>query len=79
MKTPVQSFFFNKVAGLQASNFIKKETLAQMFSCELCEIFNNTFLQNTSVRLLLYFLQIVQIVSKKTQLSCLLFSQNDLS
>ena len=24
-------------------NFIKKETLAQVFSCEFCEISNNTF------------------------------------
>ena len=36
------SLFFNKVAGA-ASNFIKKETLAQMFSCEFCEISKNTF------------------------------------
>ena len=28
---------------LQACNFIKKETLAQMFSCEFCEIVKNTF------------------------------------
>ena len=28
---------------LQACNFIKKETLAQVFSCELCEISKNTF------------------------------------
>ena len=35
-----QSLFFNKVAGL---NFIKKETLAQVFSCEFCEISKNTF------------------------------------
>ena len=27
----------------KACNFIKKETLAQMFSCEFCEIFKNTF------------------------------------
>ena len=27
----------------QACNFIKKETLAQVFSCEFCEIFKNTF------------------------------------
>ena len=27
----------------QASNFIKTETLAQMFSCEFCEIFKTTF------------------------------------
>ena len=35
-----QSLFF----GLQ---FIKKETLAQVFSCECCEIFKNTFLYRT--------------------------------
>ena len=34
-----QSPFFNKVAGL----FIKKETLAQVFSCEFCEISKSTF------------------------------------
>ena len=28
----------------KTSNFIKKETLAQVFSCEICEIFKNTFL-----------------------------------
>ena len=33
-----QSLFFNK-----ASNFIKKESLAQVFSCEFREISNNTF------------------------------------
>ena len=27
----------------QACNFIKKETLTQVFSCEFCEISNNTF------------------------------------
>ena len=32
-----------------ACNFIEKETLTQVFSCECCEIFKNTiFLQNTS-------------------------------
>ena len=37
----------------QACNFIKKETLAQVFSYEFCEIFKNIFLQNTSGRVLL--------------------------
>ena len=37
-----QSIFFNKVAGLTCI-FIKKETLAQVSSCEFCEIFQNTF------------------------------------
>ena len=31
---------FNKV---RACNFIKKEALAQVFSCEFCEISKNTF------------------------------------
>ena len=37
-----QSLFFNKVAG-GACNFNKKETLAQVFSCEFSEISKNTF------------------------------------
>ena len=28
---------------LEACNFIKKETLAQVFCCEFCEIYKNTF------------------------------------
>ena len=44
-----QSHFFNKVTGLrpQASNFIKKETLVQVFSCRICEISRNTFFHRT--------------------------------
>ena len=37
-----QSLFFNKIVGL-ACNLIKKETLAQVFSCEFCEVSKNTF------------------------------------
>ena len=37
-----QSLFFNKLVGA-ASNFIKKETLAQVFSCETYEISKNIF------------------------------------
>ena len=33
----------NTCASPQARNFVKKETLAQMFSCEFCEISKNTF------------------------------------
>ena len=45
-----QSPFFNKVVGLRpakACNFIKKETLAQLFSCEFCNISKNIFLYRT--------------------------------
>ena len=45
-KHQCQSVFFNKVAG-RPCNFIKKETQAQVFSCEFCEIFKNTFSQGT--------------------------------
>ena len=31
-----------------ACNFIKKETPAQVFSCEFCEIFKNTYFYKTS-------------------------------
>ena len=40
-KTPLPEPLFNKVAALD--NFIKKETLAHVFSCEFCEISKNTF------------------------------------
>ena len=33
----------NKVAGLKVCIFIKKETQTQLFSCENCEILNNSF------------------------------------
>ena len=49
--------FFNKVEGLKASNLIKKETLAQVFSCEFCEIskatFSTEYLRTTASALLL--------------------------
>ena len=38
-----QSLFFSKVADLRPAALLKKR-LAQMFSCESCEIFKNTFL-----------------------------------
>ena len=34
---------FNKVAGLRSVTVLKEETMAQVFSCEFCEISKNTF------------------------------------
>ena len=51
-KTSVPESLFNKVEGA-VCNFIKKLTLAQVLSCEFCEISKNTFSGNTSGRLLL--------------------------
>ena len=51
-----QSLLFNKIAGLRpatllketlACNFVKKETLAQVLSCEFCEIFKSTVFYRT--------------------------------
>ena len=67
----------------------KKETLAQVFSCEFCEILRTPFLQNTSGRLLLeawLFLhkkQVQKFISyfSHTSFSCngLLFVDNAIS
>ena len=41
---------FTKFTGkhlCQSCNFIKKQTLAQVFSCEFCEIFENTYFYRT--------------------------------
>ena len=46
-KTPVLESLFNKVVCLNACNLIKKETPTQMFSCENCETFKNTFFYRT--------------------------------
>ena len=44
-----QSLFLNKASGLrpQVCNFIKKELLAQVFSCEFCKMFKNTYFCRT--------------------------------
>ena len=48
--TSVRASFLIKLLA-EACNFIKKETVARVFSCEFCEIPKNTFLQNSSGRL----------------------------
>ena len=44
-----QSLFLNKVAGLrpEVCNFVEKETLVQVFSCEFCKISENIFSYRT--------------------------------
>ena len=39
-----QSLFFNNVTGLRPATLFKKKTLAQVVSCEICEIFKSTVL-----------------------------------
>ena len=45
--TCVRVSFFNKVAGLRLATLLKKKLLAQVFSCENCEISKNTLLYKT--------------------------------
>ena len=56
--------------GVQAFNFIEKETLAQVFSCEFCEISKNTFFYRTppvaASELCLKLFIIMTICSSKT-------------
>ena len=47
----------------KACHFIKKEALAQTFSCEFCQIFNNTFFIEHLRRLLLSIPKILNNIS----------------
>ena len=44
-----QSLLFNKDTGLRPATLLKRETQAQVFSCEFCEIFKNNFFYRTSL------------------------------
>ena len=51
----------------QACNFIKKETLAQVFSCEFCEISKNTFFtEHLQIITSLNFVQVHDKCTKST-------------
>ena len=63
-----QSLLFNKVTG-QACTFIKTENLAQVFSCEFCENFKNTFFTEHPGRLLLPLAKIVNSFSQKSSIT----------
>ena len=42
---PVSESLLNKVASLQTCNIIKKETSAQLFSFEICEMLKNIYFE----------------------------------
>ena len=46
-KSNVSESLFLKSCSPEACNFIKKETLAWLFSCEFCEISKKTFFYGT--------------------------------
>ena len=59
-KTPASKSLFNKIAGLRPVILLEKKVL----SCEFCEILKIPFLQNTSGRLLLFLLWLLNYVVK---------------
>ena len=75
-KISVLESLFNKVTGLIACNFIKKQTPTQMFSCEYHKMFENSFLikklslKNSTSKKIKYFL-IINILQKSTNINIL--------
>ena len=52
-------------------NFVKKETLAQVFSCEFCEISKNTFFTEylrTTASIKMNFTEVTELIVSKFQL-----------
>ena len=69
-KTCTRVIFLNEVTGLQASNFIKKETVAQVFSCEFCEIFKNAFFTEhlwTTASIIIWIFTVICLVIVSTR------------
>ena len=54
-KTSVLESLFNKVAGLQACNFIKKRYQHRCFPVNISKFSRTSILKNICVRLLVYF------------------------
>ena len=54
----------------KACNFIKKEALAEVFSCEFCEISKNTFLRKTALVAAFVNFNFVQRLSVSYSPSC---------
>ena len=54
--------FTGKHSFLRACNFIKKQTLAQVFSCEFCETSKNTFYRTPPGSLEMTF-KVIQIAN----------------
>ena len=71
-----QSLFLTKSQACEGCNFIKKETLAQVLSCEFCEMSTSTLFQNTSATAsdficsLFFIFSIIKIFATRKVASC---------
>ena len=71
-----QSIFLNKVAALRPAALFKIGTLTQLFSCEFCEILNNTFFTKHIRVFKLYKWVILQIIFVEDKTIVLYRQQN---
>ena len=72
-ETPVFESLFNKAGALKACIFIKKEIPTQVFSCEYCAIFKNSFLVEHFLFIILVRDDRILWTSLGTKLTCLIF------
>ena len=72
-KTPVFESLFNKAGALKACIFIKKEIPTQVFSCEYCKIFKNSFLVKHFLFIILLRDDRILWTSLGTKLTCFIF------
>ena len=71
--TCARVYFLIKLQRPETCNFIRKETLAQVFSCEFCEILRTLFFQNTGgcfYQLSSLFFRECRLKTSKQKLSC---------
>ena len=45
--TPVLECFINKVAGLRPATLFERDSKTQVFFCETCKVFKNTYFKRT--------------------------------
>ena len=64
-----QSLFLNKVEDLSRATLLKKETLAQVFYCEFCEISTSPFSYKTPPVVASEYLSMVSVNAPK--ISCM--------
>ena len=64
---------FNKAGGLKTCIFIKKEIPTQVFSCEYCGIFKNSFLLEHSLFIILLCDDRILWTSLGARLTCFMF------
>ena len=70
-KTPVfVESLFNKTGALKAYSFIKKEISTKVFSCEYCEIFKNSFLEEHFLFIIILRDDRILWTSLGTKLTC---------